>query len=105
MSPRKTRRLYQAGAVLLDVRSQREWDAGHAKGALFIPWLSVNELSSQLLPDKRQTYVTYCAVGVRAWLAARQLRKLGYKQVVAMSGGYKDLAKVGYAIETVTTHR
>ena len=95
----ETRRLAEAGALLLDVRSQDEWDAGHVKGAVFIPWQAIDDQATAQIPDKDSPIVTYCAVGVRAALAARSLRGLGYTHVTAMSGGFDDLKQAGVPAE------
>lgn len=95
----QTLSLVKAGAVLLDVRSLDEWSQGHAKGAIFLTWRSVDDQAARLLPDKNTPVVTYCAIGVRAWYAASSLRKLGYTHVTAMTGGYADMLKAGYGIE------
>lgn len=84
------------GATLLDVRSQEEWDAGHIRDAVFLPWRRVEEDAARFLPDKNAPIVTYCAVGLRALIAARELRRLGYRHVTAMTGGYKDWKELGY---------
>ena len=87
------------GAVLIDVRSQGEWSAGHAKGALLMPWRNIEQEAPAKLPNKDTPIVTYCAVGVRAWYGATSLRKLGYTHVTAMTGGFDDLKKAGYPTE------
>ncbi len=86
------------GAILVDARSIEEWDAGHAKGAILMPWQQVDALAPTLLPNKEAAIVTYCAVGVRAWRAASSLRALGYTHVTAMRGGFDDLAAAGYPV-------
>jgi len=87
------------GAVLVDVRSQSEWDSGHAKGAVYLYWLDVNDQAADKLPNKQARIITYCAHGPRAWYAARKLRKLGFTHVLAMKGGFKDLEEVGYPVQ------
>ncbi len=90
--------LARDGAVLVDARSLEEWDAGHAKGAILMPWQQVDALAPTLLPDKNAAIVTYCAVGVRAWRAASSLRALGYTHVTAMRGGFADLEATGHPV-------
>ncbi|MGH8443394.1 MAG: rhodanese-like domain-containing protein [Nevskiaceae bacterium] len=91
--------LVKSGAVLLDVRTQEEWDEGHVKAARFAPWQTL-ELSSAALPkDKNTPIVTYCRSGARAQLAAQKLRGLGYTRVVAMEGGLADLEAAGVKVE------
>lgn len=89
-----------AGAVLLDVRTRDEWDAGHARSAVFLPWRQIGGEVGAKLPDKQAPVIVYCAVGARAWWAVRTLRGMGYTRVVAMSGGYQDMVKAGYLTES-----
>ena len=91
--------LAAGGAVLVDVRSEEEWKAGHARGAVFLPWRDVPEQAAGKLPAKDTPIVTYCAVGKRAAKAADSLRELGYTHVTAMTGGYDDLKQAGYPTE------
>lgn len=91
--------LAKSGAVLLDVRSEEEWAAGHAKGAAFMPWRTVSDQALQRFPDKDAPIITYCAVGGRAKIAARSLRILGYTHVLAMSDGFDELKAAGYPVE------
>lgn len=72
------------GAVLLDVREQDEWDAGHAPGAIHVP---LGELPSRLaeLPDDAELQVL-CRAGGRAARAADWLQANGYDAVVVDGG-------------------
>ena len=71
----------QEGALLLDVRSEREFAAGHLPGAVNVP---VTQLAAQLetLGDKRRPIVVYCASGMRSRRAASLLREAGYSRVL-----------------------
>ncbi|MEK6805746.1 MAG: rhodanese-like domain-containing protein [Pseudomonadota bacterium] len=90
--------LAEGGAILVDVRSLEEWNAGHAKGALFLPVREVEAQAGKKILNKDSPIVTYCAVGGRALSAAKTLRQLGYTHVTAMIGGFDDLKKAGYPI-------
>lgn len=92
--------LVEAGAILVDARNPDEWNAGHAEGAILLPWREVAAAAAAKLPDKDAPIVTYCAMGARAALAAGSLRELGYTRAVAMTGGLDDLRNAGYPIET-----
>jgi len=89
--------LVKAGAVLIDVRSEEEWQEGHIKAARLIPWQTMVATSPGLPADKNALIVTYCAKGSRAQLAAQKLKGLGYTRVVAVDGGFQDLAAAGMA--------
>ncbi len=78
-------------AVILDVRTKREFDAGAIEGAINI---DVNNLRSELTKlDKSKQYVIYCGVGLRAYLAQRMMVNNGYK-ATNLSGGYSIWSKV-----------
>ncbi len=70
--------------ALLDVRTQKEWDAGHIAGAVHIPLQQLRQRLGELSKDKR--WIVYCAIGRRAYIAVRILRQHGY-HVVNLSGG------------------
>jgi phage shock protein E len=86
-------------AVLVDVRSQEEWNKGHIKGSIFVPITSLRkdgdpkELAKKLPKDK--ILYTFCVVGMRAKAAAKVLIKHGYT-VRALKPGYDDLVKAGF---------
>lgn len=70
-----------AQPLLLDVRSQAEYDAGHAYGAILIPHDTINEQAPNLLKDKNQEIKVYCRSGGRAGKATSSLKALGYTNV------------------------
>ena len=73
------------GAVLLDVRETSEWNAGHAPGAIHIPYQELRERAHELPLDR--PIVTYCAGGIRSSLAASILESVG-RGVANMRGGF-----------------
>ena len=74
--------------VVLDVRTQEEWDAGHVEGAKLLP---VDELRGRLGElDKEKTYAVYCGVGYRAYVACRTLAAYGYR-AMNVSGGWRAI--------------
>ncbi len=78
-------RALEKGAVLLDVRERSEWDAGHAPGAVHIPYEVLRERTHELPTDR--PVVAYCASGVRSSLAASILESAG-RDVANMRGGF-----------------
>ena len=70
-----------AQPLLLDVRSQAEYDAGHAHGALLIPHDTITEQAPKLLKDKNQEIKVYCRSGNRAGKAVSSLKAMGYTNV------------------------
>lgn len=86
-------------AVLVDVRSQEEWDKGRLEGSIFLPVDSLRKnvdpkMLAKKLPKDRILY-TFCVVGMRAKAAATKLEKYGYT-VRALKPGYEDLVKAGF---------
>jgi phage shock protein E len=69
---------YKNGAVLLDVRSEREYELGTLNGAINIPHNVLAKRIDEL--DKTQTYITFCSQGVRSIKAKRTLRMKGLLQ-------------------------
>lgn len=76
--------------VIVDVRSDAEYQAGHIEGALHKPYDSIDASIGGLLPDKSQHIVLYCGSGRRAGIAKEKLEALGYTHV-ENAGGYEDL--------------
>ncbi|HVA82145.1 MAG TPA: rhodanese-like domain-containing protein [Candidatus Binataceae bacterium] len=97
--PKEARRLYDAGATFVDVRTDREWSGGYVKRAIHIPLKDVAADAAAKLPDRNLPIVTYCAAGPRAAKGAAILRKLGYHNVTAMTGGYSDWNAAGGPVE------
>ena len=86
-------------AVLVDVRSQEEWDEGHIEDSIFLPVTSLrkggdaDEIAEKLPEDK--ILYTFCVVGMRAKNAAKVLIKHGYT-VRALKPGYDELIEAGF---------
>lgn len=76
-----------ANTILIDVRTKAEWDKGHIDGAVNIP---VDELRNHLteIPHDKQV-ITYCAVGLRGYIASCIFTQNGFPNVANLSGGYK----------------
>ena len=76
----------QTGYLILDVRTQEEYDAAHIPGAICIPNESIGEEAPAQLPDKGQMILVYCRSGNRSKQAAEKLVKLGYTNVLEFGG-------------------
>ncbi|MBQ9764201.1 MAG: rhodanese-like domain-containing protein [Phascolarctobacterium sp.] len=72
--------------VLLDVRTQEEFDAGHIAGAVLLPYDEINVKAATVLPDKEKEIVLYCRSGRRSAIAKKELVELGYKDVEDFGG-------------------
>jgi molybdopterin/thiamine biosynthesis adenylyltransferase/rhodanese-related sulfurtransferase len=92
-----------AGATLIDVREQVEWDAGHIAGSLFIPRGTLVREVEAAVPDKGTEIVVYCRSGNRSAFSTQDLLQLGYTNVVNMAGGIIDWAANGLPIEAPAT--
>jgi len=71
--------------TLIDVRSEREWETGHAAGAIHIPIGDVNARSGDL--SKERPIATICEGGYRSMLAASILLRAGFREVLNVAGG------------------
>lgn len=79
------RRLVAAGAKLVDVRTQQEFDQGHLPGAQLIPYDQIAARAAELGP-RETPIVLYCRTGRRTAIAARALAELGYARVWDLQG-------------------
>ena len=74
------------GHVVVDVRRQDEYDAGHIPGAILIPNESINKDQPEELPDLNQIILVYCRSGNRSKQAAQKLFDMGYTNVYEFGG-------------------
>ena len=72
--------------VILDVRTQEEYDAGHIAGAILVPNETIADKQPQLLPDLDAEILVYCRSGNRSAQAAKKLIAIGYTNVVDFGG-------------------
>jgi rhodanese-related sulfurtransferase len=90
----------QKGATLIDVRSTREYDAGHAAGAVNVPLMEPDEDTGQMTPNPDFVRVMQanfpadtpimlaCQGGGRSSRAARMLESFGYQHIINILGGF-----------------
>lgn len=76
----------QDGYVILDVRTQEEFDEAHIDGAILIPDYEISDKAESILKDKDQLILVYCRSGRRSKLAASELVSLGYTNVKEFGG-------------------
>jgi rhodanese-related sulfurtransferase len=88
------------GLILIDVREQDEYRAGHLPGALGIGRGVLEYHIADVVPDTEREIVLYCRGGNRSALAADSLRQMGYENVVSMRGGYRQWNQEGRAETT-----
>ena len=72
--------------VILDVRSQGEFDAGHIRSAVLLPAGEIRNRAGEVLPSKTQIILVYCRSGARSQTAARTLISMGYLNVYDFGG-------------------
>ena len=72
--------------VILDVRTQEEYDQGHIPGAILIPDTEIEDRAEGELTDKDQLILVYCRSGRRSKLAAQSLVELGYTNIREFGG-------------------
>src|SRR5215471_17752493 len=81
VSAAEARRLLQAGAKVIDVRSREEFASGGVKGAVNLPLGVLAERIEAVAPDKATPLLVHCLSGGRSALAKSTLRRLGYREV------------------------
>ena len=74
------------GHVIVDVRRQDEYDAGHIPGAILIPNESIGDTQPEELPDLNQIILIYCRSGNRSKQAAQKLFDMGYTHIYEFGG-------------------
>ena len=72
--------------IIVDAREQSEYDEGHIKGAIVIPYTEIEQKAEELLPNKTQLILVYCRSGRRSKIAAQSLANMGYKNVKEFGG-------------------
>ncbi|MET1219866.1 MAG: rhodanese-like domain-containing protein [Glaciecola sp.] len=87
---KKGREAILNGAVVIDVRTDKEWEAGHFPAALHMQNTKLAGLISQANLDKDTPIVLYCRSGNRATASSQQLIDMGYTNVIN-AGGLKDI--------------
>lgn len=80
----------KAGVLVLDVRSDHEYDRGHLNGALHIPHRQLQKRLAELAGWQQKPIVVYCESGYRANLAASILEQEGFDQVFLLNGHMRD---------------
>jgi len=95
----ETQERLDAGATLIDVREDNEFEAGHAAGSVHMGRGIIERDVVQTFPEKDVELILYCGGGYRSALSADMLQKMGYTNVWSMAGGWKAWKDSGGAIE------
>ncbi|MFL5329636.1 MAG: rhodanese-like domain-containing protein [Gemmataceae bacterium] len=84
---------------IIDVREQSEYAADHVPGAVHLSKGVIERDIEAKFPDHSAELVLYCGGGFRSALAADNLQKMGYTNVISMDGGARDWRNRGYPME------
>jgi rhodanese-related sulfurtransferase len=84
--------------IMVDVREDSEWARGHVPGAIHLGRGVIERDIERTIPDKTTQIVLYCGGGFRSALAADNLRKMGYSNVISMDGGWRGWTEAGLPI-------
>lgn len=84
---------------LVDVREDDEWNAGHATGAVHLGKGVIERDIETVFPDKDAKLVLYCGGGYRSALAADNVQRMGYKNVLSLEGGWRAILTAALPIE------
>ena len=76
----------ESGYIIIDARTQEEYDQGHIPGAILIPEYEIADRAEKELTDKNRLILVYCRSGRRSKIAAEELVKLGYTNVKEFGG-------------------
>lgn len=85
--------------VLVDVREDSEWATDHLPGAIHLGKGVIERDIEKTVPDTNTELVLYCGGGFRSALAADNLQKMGYKNVISMDGGVRGWREKGYPMQ------
>jgi rhodanese-related sulfurtransferase len=88
-----------AGARLIDVREDNEWQAAHAAGAQHFGRGIIERDIETEVPAKDAELILYCGGGYRSALAADNLQRMGYTNVYSMAGGWKAWTEAGAPVD------
>ena len=85
--------------VLMDVREDHEWTAGHAAEAVHLGKGIFERDLEKLYPDKNAEIIMYCGGGFRSALTCDAALKMGYKNVSSLIGGYKGMVAANWPMK------
>jgi len=84
--------------LLVDVREESEWAKDHLPGAIHVGKGIIERDIEERVPDVNTPLVLYCGGGFRSALAADNLQKMGYKNVLSMDGGVRGWRETGFPL-------
>ena len=84
---------------LVDVREDGEWAAGHLPSAIHLSKGIIERDIEKTIPDLAAPIVLYCGGGFRWALAAKNIREMGYTNMISMDGGFSGWKNAAYPLE------
>jgi rhodanese-related sulfurtransferase len=95
------KKMVEAGEphLLIDVREESEYNAGHVKGAVHLGKGIIERDIESRIPDQNSKLILYCGGGFRSALAADNLKKMGYANSISLDGGWRALQSSGLPLE------
>jgi rhodanese-related sulfurtransferase len=84
--------------LLFDVREESEWKKGHLPQAQHLGKGIIERDIETIVPEPSTEMLLYCGGGFRSALAADNLRKMGYTNVVSVDGGFRGWTEAGYPV-------
>jgi rhodanese-related sulfurtransferase len=85
--------------VLVDIREDHEYDKDHIPGSVHLAKGIIERDIEGKYPDLNTPLVLYCGGGFRSALAADNLQKMGYTNVISMDGGIREWREKGYPLD------
>ena len=85
--------------LLVDVREESEWNAGHVPGAMHLSKGVIERDVETKIPDTDAEIILYCGGGFRSALVADNLQKMGYTNVISMDGGWRGWTEKSFPTE------
>jgi rhodanese-related sulfurtransferase len=82
--------------TIVDTREDNEWARGHIPNAVHLGKGVIERDIEKAIPDKETTIVLYCGGGYRSALAAENLQRMGYRNVISMDGGWRGWTEAGF---------
>jgi rhodanese-related sulfurtransferase len=82
--------------IIIDTREDNEWARGHIPNAVHLGKGVIERDIEKAIPDKEATLVLYCGGGYRSALAADNIQKMGYRNVISMDGGWRGWTEAGF---------
>ena len=85
--------------VIIDIREERQFWSGHIAGAEHITRDELEMKVARIAPELTTPLLVYCAIGSEAPLAAKQLARMGYRNVSSLKGGLQSWLEAGGMVE------